>query len=316
MASYGSCIWDGVSAIDPLHLPINRVRPTRPHRADHCRRARHISATSGLRLPARLRDLTIDYTALSLVAPEKVRFRFKLEGQDPDWREVLNIRRVQYSNLAARQLPLSCHRGQQQRRLEPGRRIAGILHRTRVLADELVRAVCVAAFLLVLWALYRLRLHQITRAFNARLEERVAERTRIARDLHDTLLQSFQGLLLRFQTVYELLPNAPGRGRGRSLGARLIRRRTPSPRDGKPCRGCVPRRSRAMTWPRPSRRFGEELATQASGHTPVGLQVALEGTARPLQPIVRDEIYRIASEALRNALRHAGAKADRSGTAL
>ena len=53
----------------------------------------------GLRLPPRVRDLTIDYTALSLVAPEKVHFRFKLEGQDEDWREVVNDRRVQYSNL-------------------------------------------------------------------------------------------------------------------------------------------------------------------------------------------------------------------------
>src|SRR6202008_1348627 len=52
-----------------------------------------------LRLPPLIRDLTINYTALSLVAPEKVRFRFKLEGQDPDWREVLNDREVQYSNL-------------------------------------------------------------------------------------------------------------------------------------------------------------------------------------------------------------------------
>jgi len=65
---------------------------------------------------------------------------------------------------------------------------------------------CVAAALGLLWALYQLRLRQVARQFNIRLEERVSERTRIARDLHDTLLQSFHGLLLRFQTVSNLLP--------------------------------------------------------------------------------------------------------------
>ena len=58
----------------------------------------------------------------------------------------------------------------------------------------------------MLWGLYRYRLHQIAREFNVRMEERVGERTRIARDLHDTLLQSFQGLMLRLQVVDELLP--------------------------------------------------------------------------------------------------------------
>ena len=73
------------------------------------------------------------------------------------------------------------------------------------------RVSCVAAFLVVVWGLYRYRLHQIAREFNVRLEERVGERTRIARELHDTLLQSFQGLMLRFQTGINQLP--PGKAK-------------------------------------------------------------------------------------------------------
>ena len=53
----------------------------------------------GLRLPRDVRDVSIDYTALSFVAPEKIRFRYILEGQDPDWKEVVNDRRAHYSNL-------------------------------------------------------------------------------------------------------------------------------------------------------------------------------------------------------------------------
>jgi signal transduction histidine kinase len=69
--------------------------------------------------------------------------------------------------------------------------------------------VCVAVFLAILWGIYQLRLRQIQRQFNIALNARVDERTRIARELHDTLLQSFNGLLLRFQTVSNLLPTRP-----------------------------------------------------------------------------------------------------------
>ena len=91
--------WDGVTGLDPLRLPINQVVPP-VHIEQILADGKMYRPTSGLRLPAQLRDLTIDYTALSLVDPDKVRFRFKLEGQDPEWREVLNIRSAEYSNLA------------------------------------------------------------------------------------------------------------------------------------------------------------------------------------------------------------------------
>jgi len=71
----------------------------------------------------------------------------------------------------------------------------------------------VAAFLAVLWALYQLRLRQLAREFNVRLEERSERANRIARELHDTLLQSFHGLLLRFQAATNLLPERPAEAR-------------------------------------------------------------------------------------------------------
>src|SRR5262249_3659100 len=72
---------------------------------------------------------------------------------------------------------------------------------------HLFQAGSVAAFLALLWGLYRLRLHQMARRFELRMEGRVNERTRIARDLHDTLLQSFQGALLRFSALTYELPD-------------------------------------------------------------------------------------------------------------
>ena len=88
----------GISVIDPHHLAFNTLPPP-VHIEQVTADDKIYDATNGLRLPARTRNLAIDYTALSLVAPEKMRFRYLLEGQDPDWKEVINDRQVQYSNL-------------------------------------------------------------------------------------------------------------------------------------------------------------------------------------------------------------------------
>ena len=71
------------------------------------------------------------------------------------------------------------------------------------------RALCAAFFLALLWAAYQWRVRQLHHQFEMTLDARVGERTRIARELHDTLLQSFHGVLLRFQTVSQLLPERP-----------------------------------------------------------------------------------------------------------
>ena len=126
--------------------------------------ARSYDPSQGLRLPPRVRDLTIDYTALSLVAPEKVHFRFKLEGQDEDWREVVNERRVRVLESAAGKLPLPRDRLQQQRGVERGRRVPGFRRlRPAYYQTNWFRALCAAAFLALLWVAYQLRVRQLRR---------------------------------------------------------------------------------------------------------------------------------------------------------
>ena len=139
------------------------------------------------------------------------------------------------------------------------------------------------------------------------LEARVGERTRIARELHDTLLQSFHGLLLRFQTVSYLLPERPAEAKEKLDGA--IQQAAKAITEG---RNAV-QGLRASTVERNDlavaiRTLGDELATDAQRPTSRStFTVAVEGRARDLHPIVRDEIYKIAAEALRNAFRHAHA---------
>ena len=168
------------------------------------------------------------------------------------------------------------------------------------------RASCAALLLALLAGAYQLRMRQVQHVFDMTLEARVGERTRIARELHDTLLQSFHGLLLRFQTVSYLLPERPAEAKEKLDGA--IQRAATAVTEG---RNAV-QGLRASTVERNDlavaiRTLGDELATDASVHRPSTFHVAVEGHARDLHPIVRDEIYRIAAEALRNAFRHAHA---------
>ena len=95
---------DGVQVVDPRHLADNKVPPPvhiEQIVADNKTYWQNLAGAPVPKphLPPRIRDLQIDYSALSLAAPEKVHFKYKLEGQDNDWREVINDREVQYSNL-------------------------------------------------------------------------------------------------------------------------------------------------------------------------------------------------------------------------
>jgi signal transduction histidine kinase len=164
----------------------------------------------------------------------------------------------------------------------------------------------VAVFLALLWAGYQLRVRQLAHQFNMTLEARVSERTRIARELHDTLLQSFQGLLLRFQSVLKMLPERPLEARQRlesalDQGAEAIT----EGRDA--VQGLRSSASETNDLANGITAMGEDLTSDASADSPA-IDVEVEGAPRNLNPVVRDEAYRIAGEALRNAFRHARAR--------
>jgi signal transduction histidine kinase len=159
----------------------------------------------------------------------------------------------------------------------------------------------------MLWALYQLRLRQLAQQFNITLEARVNERTRIARELHDTLLQSFQALLLRLQTVRNVLPGRPEEAAQRLDGA--IDQTAQAITEGRDAVHEL--RSSAVVandLAQAIGTLGADLAAQETNQTAVVFGVEVEGTPRNLQPILRDEVYRIASEAMRNAFRHAEAQ--------
>lgn len=148
------------------------------------------------------------------------------------------------------------------------------------------------------WAIAR-------RMMDFRVEERVNERTRIARDLHDTLLQNFQAAVMNFGALRYLLPERPDVQQKLEGVLEQARAAIREARDA--VQGLRSSTVDAEDFNDELRALGQELATDSAYSSSAALTMNIEGTPRALHPLVRDEIYRIASEALRNAYRHADA---------
>ena len=158
----------------------------------------------------------------------------------------------------------------------------------------------------MVWGLYRLRLHQLQRRFNAGLDARVSERTRIARELHDTLLQNLHGLMFQFQAARNMLPRQPD-GAAAVLDSAI----GATEQTITDSRGAIQHLRSEMgegNFEQWLTATGQELARlhAADGHAPV-LRSTVEGERKTLSALPRDEVCRIAREILRNAFQHAQA---------
>jgi signal transduction histidine kinase len=167
-------------------------------------------------------------------------------------------------------------------------------------------ASCVAAFLALLAGCYRLRLLYLTKQFNARLEGRVSERTRVARHLHDTLLQSFQGVLLKFSTIKYMIRVRPDEAE-EALERTIEQARAAITEGRDAVQGLRSPTLVANDLARAMTTFAQGLAADHAGQDCPEFRLYVEGKSRNLPPLVRDEVYQIACECLRNAFRHAQA---------
>jgi ligand-binding sensor domain-containing protein/signal transduction histidine kinase len=268
-----------------------------------------ISYTSRLTLSHSQPIFSLAFSALSYFSPATNRYRYKLEGLDETWREVGSDERLAtYTTLPAGSYTFRVQ-GASSRGVwnEPGATVH-IEILPPFWGTWWFRSVCGIFMLGSLWLAYRFRLRQIALQFNWRLEERVRERTRIARELHDTLLQSFHGLLFRFQAARNMLPRRPDEAI-QALDAALERAEQAIAEGRDAIQGLRSEPVAQNDLAQLLTATGQELAaSQEASRDPAMFRVTVEGEWRSLSPILRDEVYRIARELLRNAFLHACAR--------
>jgi signal transduction histidine kinase/ligand-binding sensor domain-containing protein len=288
---------DVVQMIDPNHLEVNALPP--PVHIEQIVADRvNYSASGQISLPALTRDLEIDYTALSFVVPQKVRFRYRLENHDPDWQEPGTRRQAFYSDLRPgkyRFQVIACNND-------------GVWNEQGAILDFSVapmwyqtmpfRILCVASFVVIGSILYRIRVQQIAKAIGLRFDERLSERTRMARELHDTFLQTIQGSKFVVDDSLEepLNPEKMHRALGQ-VSAWLEQ----AIAEGRAALNSLRSSTTLKNDLGPALRRAAEGGVVPDGMT---VSVSVIGDARELHPIVRDELYRIGHEAIQNAKAH------------
>jgi signal transduction histidine kinase/ligand-binding sensor domain-containing protein len=286
-----------LQVLDPDHLQQNVIPPPVQVEAVVADRKSY-PAGKDLHLPPLTRDLEIQYAGLSFMAPQKVRFRYKLEGHDAGWQEPGTRRQAFYSDLPPgkyRFLVTACNNdgvwNEQGAALDFS--IAPAWYQT-----SSFRILCLFAAIFAAWAIYRLRVRQVARAISARFDERLAERTRMARELHDTFLQTIQASKLVADDALEASADPVRMRRAMEQLSRWLEQATQEGRA-------------ALNSLRTSTTQKNDLAdafrrAAENGHMPGSMEAVLTvvGEPREMHPIIRDEVYRIGYEAIRNAYMH------------
>ena len=293
IAVQGGTLW-----LDPRQVSRSRVPPAVAVSALVADRA--YRDPKDLTLPAGTRDLHVDFSVLSFSNSRAARVRYRVDGQDRDWADAGNRRQAFYTNLTP---------GRYRFRLMAAND-NGIWNRHEAAVDFVIPptfvqsnwfiALCALLAALCLWFAYRVRMRQVARSIRSRLEERLGERERIARELHDTLLQGVQGLILRFQSVANKMPAEEA---SRVKLDTALRRADEVITDA---RNRV-QNLRATEAPSGLPELLRSRASEAAFDPPIPIRIVVEGRAREVDPLVSVELSRIVDEALLNAAHHAKA---------
>jgi signal transduction histidine kinase/ligand-binding sensor domain-containing protein len=260
----------------------------------------HIRVSSGRH------RLTFQYAGIDVSNPEAVRYHYRLADVDSSWSEPTPLREVDFTNIAPGRFEFQVAANNPDGVWSSQPVAVAFEVEPSILQTRWFQIASVGILALFALGIYQLRVQQLQRQFNVGLEARVNERTRIARELHDTLLQSFHGLLLRFQAASNLLPTRPEEAKKRLEAA--INQGSEAIAEGRDAvQGLRPSTLATNDLAVALRILGDELVAGGNTESPV-IDVTVEGQPRSLRPIVRDEVFRISAEALRNAFRHAQAK--------
>jgi signal transduction histidine kinase/ligand-binding sensor domain-containing protein len=305
VADAGGRIWfsmdRGLSVVDPVRAAAG-LAPVPSHIQSLSADGTSLELSDAVTVPSAPHRVTLSYSAVSLSAPDVIRYRYRLDGFDEGWSEPVTHREAVYTNLGPGTYRFRVTASNRDGQWQGSEAALGLVIPPTLWQTGWVRLLLGLGAVLTLGLLYRLRLHRITREMTVRFDDRLEERARIARDLHDTLLQDVTGLLMRFhavsmrvarqEPVKQMLDKALDRGDEILLHARetVHGLRTAS--------GAVEDLSQALTECANRLAVGEASATFA---------LTTRGSPWRLRQIIRDEIFQIGKEAVHNAFTHGGA---------
>jgi signal transduction histidine kinase/ligand-binding sensor domain-containing protein len=271
---------------------------------------RQREAVASLTLFPNVRNTAIDYTATSLSIPRRVRFKYRLENFDNGWQDVGGRRAAYYNNLppgryvfhviAANERGIWNSQGAAMTLIVPALFYQTLSFRIAITAAGLV-LLCG-----LIYAFIRQSADRQRKRLEQRMEDRLTERSRIARELHDSLLQGFHGMMYRLEAVRRLLPErAADASRVLDAAMQLGDQAMLEGRDAvDDLRSSV---FGERDLPASLAALGAELGAALPSQSKPEFRVAVEGQPRELNAAVRDDTYRIAREAIRNAYQHSDA---------
>ncbi len=291
----------GLSMADPARGD-GRDVPALTHIEEVSADGTPIGLGGSVSIPAGRRRITLAYAGLSLAVPDRVKFRYRLDGFDREWSEPVTERQAVYTNLNPGPYTFRVIASNGDGMWNGAEAAVRFEVQPSIWQTAWFQMSVVLLCAMAGWAAYRLRVFHVARQLDMRYEERLAERTRIAQELHDTLLQGFVSASMQLHVAADRLPaDSPAKpsltrvldlmgkviDEGRNA-VRGLRSSSAAPHDLEAAFSGMP----------------EELGIPE--HTEY--RVIIEGKARPLNPVIRDEVYRIGREALVNAFRHSGGR--------
>jgi ligand-binding sensor domain-containing protein/signal transduction histidine kinase len=289
----------GLAVVNPARPTLNPV-PALVHIEAVLADGSPLDFRGPLRIPAAKQRTTFRYAGLSLSNSERVRYRYMLDGFDHEWSEPVTNLEATYGNLSAGSYRFRVMASNIDGRWDGSEAAVGFEVEPTLWQRWWFRVVLVSCVGFLALAIYRLRMSQLTRVLNARFEERIAERTLIAQDLHDTLLQGVLSASMQLHVAVDgLAEDSPARPAFDHI-LQMMRQIIDEGRNT--VRGLRSSIDATNDLQNSFLRIPQELGSQD-----VGFRVVVEGEALRLRSAIRDDIYRIGREALVNAFRHSGA---------